>query len=61
MKEHLEVRSMELILSLAFFFNLIMAALKSFNLWDPLPWQTIYWMLVVIMFITYGIGAGHDE
>lgn len=52
---------MELILSLAFFFNLIMAALKSFNLWDPLPWQTIYWMLVVIMFITYGIGAGHDE
>jgi len=52
---------MELILSLAFLFNLIMAALKAFGVWDPLTWEITYWMLVVILFVTYGVGAGNDE
>jgi len=52
---------MEAILSLAFFFNLIMATLKSFGVWNPLTWQTTYWMLVVVMFVTYGLGADKYE
>lgn len=50
-----------LLLSLSFLSNLIMAVLKAIGVAVPLPWGVLYWMLVVVIFITYGVGAGDNE